>query len=91
MNDNPYASPDSESVKSRLPAARSRVWWFVIPAIVGAFIGANAFPGAFGTSPGDPFGTARPSGIGGFIGLFIGAALHWLARPKQQPQADNET
>lgn len=91
MNDNPYASPKSVLFKTRLPVVRSRIWWFVIPAIIGAFTGANGFAGTFGTSPGDPFGTARPSGIGGFVGLFVGAVLHRLTRPTQNLHAENVT
>ncbi|MFO0922641.1 MAG: hypothetical protein U0905_09170 [Pirellulales bacterium] len=87
MNDNPYASPKSISVATRLSGVRSRIGWFVVPAFIGAFLGANVFAGTFGTSPSDPFGNSRPSGIGGLVGLFVGAVLHWLTRPRQKVDA----
>ena len=83
MDENPYNPPKSESSFVRASVVRSRIWWFVVPAVIGVIVGANAFAGAFGTSPGDPFGTARPSGVGGFIGLIIGAVLHRLTRPQR--------
>jgi hypothetical protein len=86
MNDNPYASPKSISVASRRPGVRSRIWWFVVPSIIGGFIGASAFAGTFGKSPSDPFGAARPFGIGGLVGLFVGALLHWRTRPTQKKE-----
>lgn len=89
MNDNPYAPPKAESAFLRPRTVRSRIWWFVIPTIVGTFIGANVFAGALGTSPGDPFGTEVPSGIGGFVGLFVGALLHRFIRPQQYSTNDN--
>ncbi len=62
--------------------ARSRIWWFVIPSVIGVIVGANAMAGLFGTSPGDPFGSARASVVGGFAGLIAGAILHRLTRPE---------
>lgn len=62
----------------------SRVGWLIALTFLGVLIGASVFAGAFGTSPGDPEGTAMPAGGGGFVGLFFGIVLHRLTRPNRQ-------
>lgn len=84
MKENPYASPDSEFTKSRGAWVHSRVGWLIALTFLGVLIGASVFAGAFGTSPGDPEGTAMPAGVGGFVGLFFGIVLHRLTRPNRQ-------
>ncbi len=63
-------------------AARSRIWWFVVPSVIGVIVGANAMAGLFGTSPGDPFGSTRASVVGGFVGLIAGVIRHRFIRPE---------
>lgn len=64
MKEKLYASPDSEITKSRGPWVHSRVGWLIALTFLGVLIGASVFAGAFGTSPGDPKGTAMPAGEG---------------------------
>ena len=78
MDENPYSSPTTESTF----VARSRIWWFIVPSVIGVIVGANAMAGLFGTSPGDPFGSGRASGVGGFVGLIAGSILHRFIRPQ---------
>lgn len=72
MKENPYASPDSEFTKSRGPWVHSRVGWLIALTFLGVLIGASVFAGAFGTSPGDPEGTAMPAG-GALSVCFLGS------------------
>lgn len=82
MDENPYSSPNTESIIVQRIASRSRIWWFIVPSVIGVIIGAKAMAGLFGTSPGDPFGSARGSGVGGFVGLIAGSILHRFIRPQ---------
>ncbi len=72
MNENPYSPPKSEVRPVTRTRVRSRIWWFIIPTVIGVFIGANALAGLFGTSPGDPLGAGLASIVGGFVGLIAG-------------------
>ncbi len=80
--ENPYDSPATESRGLASPRIRSGIACLVIPAIIGLFVGANTLTWVFGTSPSDPFGTTRASGLGGTIGLLLGIIGHVATRRK---------
>lgn len=75
----PYESVDAESPSAER-IRKSRYWYFVIPSLLGLFVGANHLTWVLGTSPSDPFGSVRGSGLGGLLGLFVGVVLHALTR-----------
>ncbi len=93
-NLNPYEPSDSFAELPNTPPQqipqRSHVLCFVIPSLLGAFLGGNTLGYYVGTSPGDPFGTSRGAAIGGFIGLAFGLTIYVMLRARRYSRSRPE-
>lgn len=75
----PYAPPKVASALRQSLRHRSRLVWLVVPTFIGYIAGLGILAQYAGTSPADPFGVSRASGIGGFVGLAIGLVMHFVS------------
>src|SRR5687768_5451597 len=90
MDENPYASPRTESrMEDVIPPGRpvpSRLSVIFVPALCGALTGFMSLP-SYTRGVGDPGGESIATSLGGIAGLVVGLVLRFWIREREQPFA----